>query len=380
MELSECRKNLDRIDDEILKLFLERMETVSEVAKYKKEKDMPVFQSGREREIFAKIARNSGEEMENYSKILFSVLLDLSRSYQAASICDPGGEISSKIRAAMENTAAVFPKNAVVACQGVDGAYSQLACEKIFSSPSILYFKSFEGVFSAINKGLCRYGILPIENSIHGSVNQVYDLMKNYNFSIVRSIKLKVNHALLAKSGAKMEDITDIYSHEQAIGQCSQFLKRYPDIRVHICENTAVAAQLVANSKEAGAASISSPECAAHYGLDIICDAIADSDSNYTRFICISKELEIYPGADKISLMLRAEHRPGALHAVISRLATAGLNITKLESRPIAGSDFEYLFYFDIDVPACTDEVLFLLDELCSNNKNSVFLGSYSEI
>ena len=112
----------------------------------------------------------------------------------------------------------------MVACQGVEGAYSQIACEKIFKNPFIMYFKSFEAVFSAIDQGLCQYGILPIENSTAGSVNKVYDLMIEHNFSIVRTFRLKVDHNLLVNPGTKLADIQEVYSHEQAINQCSNFL------------------------------------------------------------------------------------------------------------------------------------------------------------
>ena len=379
MDLNECRQTLDKIDDEILRLFLKRMGIVSAVADFKRANNLPVLQKDREREILARIGENSTEELSGYSRLLFSSIMDISRSYQATRNSLPG-KLSEKIKDAIAATNNRFPKNCVVACQGIDGAYSSLACDKILPGSNILYFKSFEGVFSAIDKGLCKYGILPIENCIHGSVNQVYDLMKNFSFYIVRSLKLKINHSLLAKNGATLSDITDIYSHEQAIGQCSQFLKEHPDIRVHICENTAVAAKLVAESENPGAASFSSPECASLYGLSVVCDGVADSDSNFTRFICISKDLEIYPGANKVSLMLHALNKPGALYSLISKFAVLGINITKLESRPIAGRDFEYLFYFDIDASVYSDEVLRLLDEICSDSEDAVFLGSYTEI
>ncbi len=379
MDLNECRQHLDKIDDEILELFSKRMEIVSAVADFKRANSMPVLQKDREREILDRISENSTEELSGYSRLLFSSIMDISRSYQAARN-SLSGTLSEKIKTAIAETNSCFPKNCVVACQGIDGAYSSLACDKILPGSDILYFKSFEGVFSAIDKGLCKYGILPIENSIHGSVNQVYDLMKNFSFYIVRSLKLKINHALLAKGETALSDITDIYSHEQAIGQCSQFLKEHPNIRVHICENTAVAAKFVSESDCPGAASISSPECASLYGLNVVCNAVADSDSNFTRFICISKNLEIYPGANKISLTLRALNKPGALYSLISRFAVLGINITKLESRPIAGRNFEYLFYFDIDASVYSAEVLRLLDEFCSDPENAVFLGSYTEL
>lgn len=377
MELEELRKDIDAIDDEILGLFLKRMEKASMVADYKRENNLSTLQKGREREILKKVAEKSGDEMADYSRMLFQTLMDLSKSYQNKRNANAEGELSKKIKAALDKTPRIFPQTGTVACQGIEGAYSQLACDRLFKSPDIKYVKTFEDVFKAVESGACSYGILPIENSIHGTVIAVYDLMKNYNFHIIKSIKLKINHALMANQGADLSNITEIFSHEQAIGQCSDFLKEYPDIKVTVCENTAVAAKLVADSGRRDAAAISSPDCAEIYGLSVLNDKIANSDSNFTRFICITKELLIYPGADRTSIIMNLPHTPGALNRTISGFALAGLNLTKLESRPIAGRDFEFSFYFDLEASIYAEETLNILDELASGNNNLIFLGSY---
>ena len=380
MDLTECRKNIDRIDDEILKLFLERMNIAASVAEYKQKNNMPTLQKSRERDILQRVSQNAGEEMEDYARILFSTLMDLSKNYQNKKASKGCSVLAGKIKDALEKTPKLFPQNAVVACQGLEGAYSQIACDKLFKSANILYVKSFEGVFSAVEKGLCQYGILPIENSIHGTVNAVYDLMRNYNFSIGKCIKLKIDHALLAKQGTKLSDIKEILSHEQALGQCSEFLKNYPDIKITVCENTAIAAKTVSDSERCDIAAISSPDCANYYGLSILNDTIANSDNNYTRFICISKNLEIYPGADKVSIIMNIPHTPGSLYSIISKFAAAGLNLTKLESRPIPGKDFEFAFYFELDASVYSDDAIMVLDELASGDGKLAFLGYYSQI
>ena len=248
MDLSELRKEIDQIDDELVRLFCQRMDVSSKVADYKKATGSPIYHPGREREILQKVAQKAGPEMENYTRVLSSMLFELSRSYQSKRN-DCYTSLYHKIAESIEKTPKLFPQNPIVACQGVEGAYSQIACEKIFKSPFIMYFKNFEGVFQAIDKGLCQYGILPIENSTAGSVNKVYDLMIRYNFSIVRTFRLKVDHNLLAKHGTKLEDIKEIYSHEQAIGQCAEFLRQFgKDVRITAVSNTAVAAEMVANS------------------------------------------------------------------------------------------------------------------------------------
>ena len=160
MELSDYRKELDSIDAQMLELFKQRMNTVRGVAEYKKENKLPVLQQGREREILAAAAAGAGEELEDYARTFFATLMDVSRSYQER-LTAKGGVISETITNALKNTPPIFPKHGTVACQGVEGAYSQLACDKLFTAPSISYFKNFEGVFAAVEQGLCEYGILP---------------------------------------------------------------------------------------------------------------------------------------------------------------------------------------------------------------------------
>lgn len=378
MELTDLRKKIDGIDDRIASLFAERMQTVLEVAEYKRKIGAPLVDRTREREIIARVTGQQPDEHHLYLKILFSMLFDLSRSYQMRHI-NGESEIAETIKAALENTDKLFPSKAVVACQGIEGAYSQIACDKLFSLPSIMYFNRFEGVFQAVENGLCRYGMLPIENSSYGSVTEVYDLMKKYRFHIVKSIKLQIHHVLLSKPGRKISDIKEIYSHEQAIGQCSEFLKN-TDIKVTVCENTAAAAKMVAESPRTDVAAISSSSCAELYQLQVLSDRIQNSDNNYTRFICISKGLEIYPGANKISLMLSVPHRPGALYEVIAKFSALGLNLTKLESRPIPGSDFEFMFYLDMDASVYSPQLIELLGDLSGGPNTFIFLGSYSEI
>ena len=196
---------------------------------------------------------------------------------------------------------------------------------------------------------MCRYGILPIENSTAGSVNQVYDGMVRHHFSIIRSLRLKVDHNLLAKEGSKLSGIREIFFHEQAIRQCSEFLAANPDIKVTPVENTAVAAELVARSPRPDVAALCSHACEALYGLRCLMPNVQDQGNNHTRFICISRDLEIYPGSDRTSIRLVLDHKPGALSKVLSRLYVRGINVTKLESRPIPDRDFEFQFYFDLE-------------------------------
>ena len=379
MELTELRTEIDKIDDELVRLFCQRMDVAAQIADYKKENNLPILVPAREREKMKDVAAKAGPEMDNYTRVLYSMLFELSRSYQSqrTGSCTP---LYEKITQAIENTPKLFPQTPMVACQGVEGAYSQIACEKIFKSPFIMYFKNFEGVFSAIEQGMCQYGILPIENSTAGSVNKVYDLMIRHNFSIVRTFRLKVDHNLLVNPGTKLSDIKEIYSHQQAISQCGGFLSTLKDVNVIPVDNTAVASEMVSKSGRKDVAAISSRSCAPLYGLTCIASSIQDAGNNHTRFICISKNLEIYPGADKTSIMMVLPHRPGSLYRVMARLYTLGINVTKLESRPLPDRDFEFMFYFDLETSIYSREFVQLmceLDELCEEFK---YLGSYCEV
>ena len=380
MELKELRKNIDEIDRELVDLFVRRMSVSAEVAEYKREAGMPVLDPARERALLERISEMSGEEFERYARTLYSTILDLSRSYQHKKL-GKTSETYEQIEGAIQNTPKVFPERASVACQGVEGAYSQIATEKLFTLPSIMFFSSFEAVFSAIESGMCKYGMLPIENSTAGSVKQVYDLMISKKFKIVRSVRIKIDHNLLAKSGTKLSNIQEIYSHSQAIAQCSDFLAKLPrDVKITKVENTATAARMVAESERNDVASLSSRSCAAQYGLSIIEDAVQNSGNNHTRFICITKDLEIYPGADRTSLMLVTPHRPGALYKMLSRFNAHGINLVKLESRPLPDRDFEFMFYFDLEASVYSSKLAELLSEIECECDEFAYLGTYSEV
>ena len=379
MDIQELRGQIDEIDDELVRLFIRRMDVASQIADYKKEHDLPIFVPARERETLAEVAKKAGPEMANYARVLYSMLFELSRSYQGKRN-ETLSPLYETITQAIETTPKLFPPSAMVACQGVEGAYSQIACEKIFKSPFILYFKNFDGVFTAIEQGLCQYGILPIENSSAGSVKKVYDLMIHHNFSIVRTFRLKIDHNLLAAPGATLEGIKEVYSHEQAINQCSELLSSMQGVKVIPVENTAVAAEMVSKSGRTDVAALSSRSCAELYGLKCLASSVQDKGNNYTRFICISKRLEIYPGADKTSIMMILNHRPGALYKVLARMYVLGINVTKLESRPLPDRDFEFMFYFDLDTSIYSEEFVQLMCELDDLAEEFTYLGSYSEV
>lgn len=378
-ELDKYREEIDKIDEELVKAFEKRMRVAEKIGKYKADHDLPITHPLREREKIEEVTDMATEDMASYTRLLYHTIMEMSKDHQRKTT-KKESPLVEEIETALSQTKKVFPDRAMVACQGVAGAYSQQACEKLFKMPKIMYVKNFNGVFAAIDQGLCHYGVLPLENSTAGSVNQIYDLMMKYNFHIVKSLKMKIDHSLLVPEGVKKEDIKEIFSHEQAIHQCEEYLKNMPDVKVTVCTNTAEAAKMVAESGRKDAAALASYTCGRLYGLTCLENAVQDNGNNYTRFICISKNMEIYPGADKTSLMFVLNHQPGALYNVLARFYALGINIIKLESRPIPEKDFHFMFYFDIECQVYAEEFVRLMSQLEELSEEFRYLGSYIEI
>jgi len=378
-DIAQVRSEIDEIDGQIIGLFRQRMSCSDRIAAYKRERSLPVLDRARERQKVADACASVPEDLRDYTAVLMSLIMEVSRARQHA-VMGTSGVVTDEVAAAVSSTPGLFPQQAFVACQGVEGAFSQIAADRLFKRPSISYFDNFEGVFRAVDSGFCDYGLLPVENSTAGSVTRVYDLMMEHDFHIVRTVRLRVDHALLAKPGCPMESIRDVYSHPQAIEQCAGFLESLAGVRVHACENTAAAAKMVAESDRDDVAALSSKSCADLYGLAVLRRDVQDSTNNYTRFACIAKDLQIFPGADRTSLMMVVNHEPGALYKVLARFYALDINLVKLESRPMPGRDFEFMFYFDIECPVAAPEfgtLMSSLDDVCEEFR---YLGSYSEV
>lgn len=378
MGLNNIREHIDSIDQEITRLFVERMNTVGEVAASKRATGKAIRDHAREREIINRVTQQAGDAYAPYVEDLYKLIFELSRNYQSK-LMGRDSALGQQLRdACAQHVGKKFPNRALVACQGTEGAYAQQACEKLFEYPDILYFDSFDGVFNAVEKGMCEYGVLPIENSTAGSVTQVYDLMEKHSFHIVGARKLRIDHRLMRKAGAT-GPIRDVVSHEQALRQCSDFFAAHPEYHAVPMANTAVAAEYVATTDRDDVAVIASKVCADLYNLQIVSDSINNVQSNYTRFICISRNLEVYPDARKISITCSLPHEAGTLNSIISRLAIAGINLCKLESRPIPGREFEFRFFFDMEADLHDPEIIKLICELEARTERFVFLGAYEE-
>ena len=246
-DLSEIRNEIDEIDEQMLKLFVQRMKAAGEVVATKRGIGVPVTNPAREREIISKVAKAAGPDLENEASLLFKTLMAISRGRQRAVLAQTD-TFSESVNKAVRETAERFPSAATVACSGAEGSYSQQAACRLVHFPTIFYFKGFDDVFTAVEKGMCDYGVLPIENSAVGSVTTVYDLMAKHHFKIVKALKLRIRHVLLAPHGVKLEDVKEISSHPHALAQCAQFLRSHPDMRQVPATNTAAAAEELSKS------------------------------------------------------------------------------------------------------------------------------------
>ena len=378
MDLSELRKEIDEIDEQLIPLLIKRMKVAENVAKYKIENNIPVLNAAREQEILDKVEAECGE-YGNTIKTIYSATMDASRALQHK-IIGGGDKLRKAVEGAERNKKLrITVGDAPIACQGVDGAYSETAARAIFPDSPIIFHKQFENVFEAVNQGRAKFGIIPVENSTAGSVHEAYDLIMKYRFYVVGSYNLEVEHCLCAKSSTRFEKIENVYSHPQALSQCSAFIKSFDFTGINY-SNTAAAAEFVSKSDKNNIAAICSEAAAKKYGLKILRKSIQNVSNNTTRFIVISKELVIDEDARKISLIFSAPHTTGSLYRVLGRFSMTGLNLTKLESRPVANGKFDYLFYADVLGNVNDEETMDLLCALSDELEEFTFLGNYHEI
>lgn len=378
MDLEQLRGELNALDEQLVALYCRRMDIVEQVAAYKIENHLPVFHPQREQQVLDRVQRMADEPYRDGARMLYTTLMDISKAHQhrllAGQDCD--GMLRQRIAEALTHPGEL-PENGRVACQGVPGAYSHEAACRLFKNPDLHFYPEFSDAIAAVENGEADYAVLPIENSSAGSVGAVYDLICRRNLFIVRALVLPVSHCLLTLPGARIAEITDIYSHEQCLRQCAGYLRLHPQYQAHIASNTAAAAKAVAEGKNPHAAALASAACARLYHLQIAEEAIQDAAHNFTRFIVISRDLQITEKAGRISLSLTLPHVTGSLYRLISRFALCSLNLTKLESRPLPGTDFEFLFYFDFEGSVRDPNVIDLLSSLEGEVANLRFLGNY---
>lgn len=370
MDLSTLRAQIDKIDSQILELFSERMDVCRQVGEFKKANNLPVMQGNREKEVIDRIRSNAPDGLEDGAAVLFQNIMDISKSIQNIGMIDSSASINYKD---------FSPEKAEkIACQGTDGAYSAAACKKLFGGKPVEFYRNFEDVFAAVESGAVDFGILPLENSTIGSISETYELMAKHDFYINSLIRVEITHCLAAKKGTKLSEVKKVYSKGEALSQCSKFLKNGG---FELCEyaNTALSAELVVESKEP-IACICSESCAEMHGLDVLSSKIADAYPNFTRFICFSKNLTVNPDSDIVSVLLTLPHIKGSLNRLLTKFSVNGLNLTKIESKSIAGSDFEVMFFLDF-LGNCNDsKVRALLEDLNREMSSFRLLGNFREV
>lgn len=369
MNLDQLREQIDIIDNDILKAFENRMDLCRQVALYKIENNLPVFHPGREHIIIDKVRNKSPEHLKDASAVLFTEIMDISKSLQQNEF------FRSEKRP--KPAAFKFNKNSKIGCQGTTGSNSETAARKVFKENNITFYHNFEDVFNAVEKGEIDYGIIPIHNSTAGSVTQSYDLMRKHNVYIVKTIRTEITNCLAVKKGTDVKNIKSVYSHPQALSQCSIFISEngYEPIE---SVNTATAAEYV--SRNGGeCAAICSENCAKLYDMEIIEKGISNVIPNFTRFIVISKNFLVSDDADTISVNLKLPNSAGSLYRLLTKFFIHNMNLSKIENRPVADGSFDVLFYLDFTGNISDPKVQSLLAELSSELEYFKFLGNFSE-
>ena len=377
--LKQFRDQIDHIDRQLADLFQQRMDVVDQVGQYKLERNLPVLDAKREEQVLeakAKLARDEG--MSADLAALFENIMALSRRRQRKRISedgDRGGYSRCKQALAMARQPVARPK---VAYQGVAGAYSEMACVNFFGADSEnLGCEQFEDVFELVKSGKADYAVLPMENSTSGAIRQVYDLLTQYEFFIVGETTVQVEHCLMAPKGATLDTITHVYSHEQALFQSDRFLNSHPHWRRVPYGDTAGAGQYVAQTGDVTKAALCSARAAELYDLEILVRGTNHNASNTTRFVVVSPVMELRAGADKISTVFSLPHEAGSLHRIMTIFAVNGLNMTRLESRPMPGHSWEYMFFMDYSGSLLAPEMDGILHELSQTAADFRVLGNY---
>lgn len=374
-KLSCLRKKIDIIDEEIVRLFEERMDIVCKVAEYKKQNCMEVLNVKRENQVIEMQLNNlKNKSIEKETEELLKHIMYISRSLQSKLLKDDDIN-SEKYKNNFEIDSEKAP---LVGFQGVPASFSHEALITYFGEDTeVLNFKNFKDVFEALKNSDIQYGILPIENSSTGGITEVDDLLRKYNFYIVGEKCLKVDHNLLVTKDAKASDIKEIYSHAQAFLQSSKFFEEHDNWMLIPYLNTAQSAKYVSEENNKSKACVASKKAAGLYGLKIIGENINYNNNNYTRFIIIAPELEVNKECDKVSIVIALPHKVGTLYNITRHFYNNNLNMTKIESRPVVNKSWEYFFYIDFSGNMQDESTINALKEIEKESIYFKLLGNY---
>ncbi len=377
IDLAESRKEIDSIDSQISELFLRRMEVACNVADYKLATGKPILDKEREEAKIADLTSRYGDDDFHKRCIseLFSQLMAMSRKLQYGKL--ELNDNDSKLDP--YETVDTLKKDGVKAVyQGVPGAYSHEAMIGFFGQDvNSVSVDSFREAMEMVHKGSADYAVIPIDNSSAGMVSTTYDLLDEYNNYIVAETFVKISHCLLGVKGAKPEDIKTVYSHQQALMQCSKYLDSHSDWSLREYLNTAMSARKIAEEGDITHAAVASENCAKEYGLDVLARDINNAASNTTRFVIVSNKREFVKDAHKVSVCFEVPHKSGSLYNALSHIMFNGLNMTKIESRPIPEHNWEFRFYVDFEGNLRDPGVKNALRGICEEGNAIKLLGNY---
>lgn len=374
-ELAELREQLDQIDDKIAELYEKRMEVCAQVGEYKIKAGKKVFDRQREKEKLADVASKvKGEFNRKGIQEVYQQLMSMSRKLQYQQLVSAG----ALGRLPFIPVDSLDKENARVVFQGTEGAYSQAAMQQFFG-PDVNSFhvRTFREAMEAIEEGSADYAVLPIENSSAGPVNEMYDLLDEFENYIVAETILPVVHTLSGLPGAKLSDIRRVYSKAEALMQTSRFLEDHSDWQKISVVNTAIAAKKVLNDQDISQGAVCSAYAAKVHGLSVLVEEINDDPDNCTRFIVVTNQKVYLKNASKISIRFELPHQSGSLYGILSHFIYNDLNMTKIESRPIKGKQWEYRFFVDFEGNMEDGAVKNAIRGLREETRNLKILGNY---
>ena len=367
MELNEIRNEIDKLDKELQTLFEKRMLLCQDVARYKQAHHMQVFQADREKQVLDRVEQNASSGLGAASRTMFANMMSISSQLQQKMLL--AAEPEPELKTPQMDTAVR------IGCQGTKGANSETAAQAFFPGRTVQFYPTFEQVFAAVESGELEYGVLPIYNSTSGTVTQTVDLMRKYSFFITAMNRVEVAHCLAALPGTEPDEISAVYSHPQALSQCSDFLSARGLVRRDY-SNTATAAKMVGESGDNTIAAICSEECAHLNGLNILASRISNVVPNFTQFICITKDMQVSEQASVISVMLTISNEPGSLSRILNKFFLYGLDMTKIESRPIQDGSFDVVFHIDFKGNLRDRSIAAFLNDLCKTCREFKLMGN----
>lgn len=374
-DLTKIREDIDYVDSQLLELFKKRLSLACDVADYKIAHHRPVLDKGREEAKLSHLTEGVKDEfLELGIREFFSLIMSISRKKQYQLLAESGVREDSGFTCVNSFNLT----NARVVYQGVEGAYSQAATNDFFGKDvDSFHVSTWREAMDALKEKRADFAVLPIENSTAGTVSQNLDLLNEYDCAIIGEEILKINHALLGTAGATIDTIKRVYSHPQALMQCADYLRQHQQITTVSTTNTAIAAKKVKEDNDPSQAAIAGSINAELYGLKVIESSIQDVKDNETRFIIVSAKKIFRRDANNISICFTLPNEEGSLYQILTHFAFNGLNMSRIESRPLKGRPWEYRFFVDFEGNLLDEGVTNALLGLRCETTDLKILGNY---